>query len=107
VTVQKAPSTAAAAPANSQRRFRGPGGSAMSRIARMMLSRLTRTLNATIVKTATTNEIAKESARLGALTVKYISKRWCSELNALCENSTSTRPRPTPTAVPSSVATNA
>ena len=91
----------------SQRRCRCAGGSGMSRIARMMLSRLTRMLRNTIVSTATTNAIANEPARLGPLTVKYISNRLCSELNALCDQETSRRPSPTPTIVPSSVAASA
>ena len=42
----------------------------MSRIARMMFRRLTRTLIVTIVKIATANEIMKACPRLAALSVK-------------------------------------
>ena len=48
----------------------------------MMFSRLTRMLITTIVTTATTKAIAKDWARLGGLTVKYISNWLCSELKA-------------------------
>src|SRR4029453_9430425 len=93
LTVHKAPRATAVNPAYNQRFRRRGGGSAMSRIARMMFSRLTRTLIATIVPTATTKPITNDCAKLAGLTVKYRSNWLCSELNADCDQATSTRPR--------------
>ena len=107
-TVSARPAAAATPPATIQRARRPRrGGSARSRIARMMLSRLTWRLVKTIVASATAKAAANDSARLDGSIVKNRSNWLCSVAKMRAESATRPAPSAMPAATPSAVAASA